>query len=115
MKRGISFALVVIGVVAAAWTILAQTDDPPPAAKRYIYSGTLQSIGLQARTITIRASASDSQKFFVPTDAEIFVKGTNPRGELRDLMVGDGVEVRYTVDDGVAVAHRVATLDLKIP
>jgi hypothetical protein len=114
MKHGITLALMIIGVVAAR-TILAQTDEPPSVAKLYIYSGTLQSIDLQARTIAVQASASDSQKFFVPTDAEIFVKGTNPRGELRNLMVGDGVEVKYTVDDGLSVAHRVATLDLKTP
>jgi hypothetical protein len=114
MKHGITLALVAIGVVAA-WTVLGQTDAPPAAVKLYIYSGTLQSIDLQARTISVQGSSSDSQKFFVPTDAEIFIKGTNPRGELRDLMVGDGVEVKYTVDDGVSVAHRVATLDLKTP
>jgi hypothetical protein len=115
MKRGITFVLVAIGVVAAGWTLSALADDPPPPAKLYIYSGTIQSIDLQARTITVQASAADNQKFVVPTDAEILVRETNPRGELKDLMIGNRVEVKYTVDDGVSVAHRVAMLDLKTP
>jgi hypothetical protein len=30
-------------------------------------------------------------------------------------MVGDGVQVKYTVDDGVNVAHQISPLDVKHP
>jgi hypothetical protein len=30
-------------------------------------------------------------------------------------MVGDGVQVKYTVDDGVNVAHQISPSDLKNP
>lgn len=115
MKRGIAIVLVVIGIVTMGGTMLAFANDPAPPAKLFIYSGTIRLIDLQARTITVNASAADSRKFVVPTDAEILVKETNPRGGLRDLIVGDKVEVKYTVDDGVPVAHRVAILGLKSP
>jgi len=67
----------------------------------------------QARTIIVDASAV-SQKFIVPTDAEIIVKD-KPKGELSDLMVGDGVHVKYTEDDGALVAHQISILGLKSP
>jgi hypothetical protein len=53
----------------------------------------------------------------VPTDVEIIVKGepAGPKGKLSDLMVGDGVQVKYTVDDGVNVAHQISPLDAKHP
>jgi uncharacterized membrane-anchored protein len=71
---------------------------------------------LQARKIIVDDSAV-SQNLAVPTDAEIILKGepAGPKGKLSDLMVGDGVQVKYTVDDGVNVAHQISPLDVKHP
>jgi uncharacterized membrane-anchored protein len=71
---------------------------------------------LQARKIIVDDSAV-SQNLAVPTDAEIILKGepAGPKGKLSDLMVGDGVQVKYTVDDGVNVAHQISPSDLKNP
>ncbi|HTS18596.1 MAG TPA: hypothetical protein VMP11_13565 [Verrucomicrobiae bacterium] len=113
MKRGITLALLAMGVAVAAWSLPAFADSRAPSATLYVYSGTIQSMDLLARTIIVNASESDSRKFFVPTDAEILVKETNPRGGLRDLMIGDSVQVKYTKDDGGLVAQRVSMLDLK--
>ena len=113
MKSGMTLTWLVIGVFAAAFAPAAFTDDPAQPSKLYIYSGTLQSMDLKARTIIVESSAV-SQKFIVPTDAEIIVKD-KPKGELSDLMVGDGIQVKYTDDDGVHVAHQISLLGLKIP
>jgi len=85
------------GVIAASVAIGTFGQSPAPSGGMYIYSGSLRSIDLQARTVTVEASAV-SQKFIVLTDAEIIVKD-KPRGQLSDLMVGDGVQVKYTQDD----------------
>jgi hypothetical protein len=58
--------------------------------------------------------SSVSQKFVVPTDAEISVKD-KPRAELDDLMVGDRIQVKYTVDDGLNVAHQISPVGVKSP
>jgi hypothetical protein len=98
------------GIIAISgiWGVFGQDS-----AKLYIYSGTLRSLDLQARTIIVEGS-SLSQKFVVPTDAEIIVKD-KPRGELSDLMLGDGIQVKYTEDDNAFVAHQISLLGLKAP
>ena len=113
MKRLLGLAAVVAGVIAASVAFSALGQDPVPSGKVFIYSGILRSMDRQARTITVEASAV-SQKFIVPTDAEIIVKD-KPKGELSDLMVGDGVQVKYTEDDGAFVAHQISILGLKSP
>lgn len=113
MKNTLGFALVVAGVIAANMVIGTFGQEPPQPGKLYIYSGTLRSMDKQARTITVESSAI-SQKFFVPTDAEIIVKDKR-KGELADLMVGDGIQVKYTEDDGTFVAHQISLLGLKTP
>ena len=109
MKTVFRLAILVAGISIAGATFNFFGQEPSPPSTLYVYSGTLRSIDLQARTIIVDGSAV-SQKFVVPTDAEIIVKGepAGPRGQLRDLMVGDGVQVKYTVDDGVNVAHQIS-------
>jgi hypothetical protein len=114
MKRNAVFAICgVVAVVIAVLAIRATADEPAPAGQILIYSGILRGVDLQARTITVDGSAVP-QKFTVPTDAEIIVKN-KPRGALDDLMLGDGVQVKYTDDDGVHVAHQISLLSLKTP
>jgi hypothetical protein len=113
MKSALGFALAVAAVIAATVAIGTFGQDPGQPGKMYIYSGVLRSKDNQARTITVEASAI-SQKFVVPTNAEIIVKD-KPKGELTDLMVGDGVQVKYTEDDGALVAHQISLLGLKVP
>ncbi len=103
------------GMIAAGVIFSASGQDPAPSGKLFIFSGVLRSMDKQARTVTVEASASAvSQKFIVPTDAEIIVKD-KPKGELSDLMIGDGVQVKYTEDDGAPVAHQISILGLKNP
>ena len=113
MKRVLGLAVAVAGVIAASVAFSTFGQDPVPSGKLFIYSGILRSMDRQARTITVEASAI-SQKFIVPTDAEIIVK-EKPKGELSDLMVGDGIQIKYTEDDGALVAHQISLLGLKSP
>ena len=116
MKTVLKLAILVVGVSIAGATFNFFGQQPSQPATLYVYSGTLRSIDLQARTIIVDGSAV-SQKFVVPTDVEIIVKGqpAGPKGKLSDLMVGDGVQVKYIVDDGVNVAHQISPLDVKHP
>jgi hypothetical protein len=114
MRQKITFAMwamLAIGTVALAMRVAA--DEPAPTRQPYIYSGTLQSLDLKARAIIVDG-ATGSQKFTVPTDAEIVVKG-KPKGALDDLMVGDRIQIKYTDDDGVHVAHQISPLGLEVP
>jgi hypothetical protein len=105
-----------VGISIAGATFNFFGQEPSQLATLYVYSGTLRSIDLQARTIIVDGSAVP-WKFMVPTDVEIIVKGepAGPKGKLSDLMVGNGVQVKYTVDDGVNVAHQISPLNVKNP
>ena len=116
MRRKIVFTMwTMLAIVAVALTIrvIAEEPVPAPTGQMFIYSGTLRSVDLHARTIMVDGTAA-RQQFTVPTDAEIIVK-EKPRGSLSDLMVGDGIQVKYTDDDGVHVAHQISLLSLKVP
>lgn len=114
MKRNITFAIcAMLAIVTAALVIRVTADEPAPTRQLFIYSGILRAVDLRARTVTVDGSAVP-QRFVVPTDAEIIVKD-KPRGALGDLMVGDGVQVKYTDDDGAHVAHQISLLSLKAP
>ena len=91
----------------------ALSPAPAPTGQIFIYSGILRSVDLHARAITVDGTPVP-QKFTVPTDAEIIVK-EKPRGSLGDLMVGDGIQVKYTDDEGAHVAHQISLLSLKAP
>ena len=116
MKTVFRLAILVAGISIAGATFNFFGQEPSQPATLYVYSGTLRSIDPQARTIIVDGSAVP-QKFVVPTDVEIIVKGqpAGPKGKLSDLMVGDGVQVKYIVDDGVNVAHQISPLDVKHP
>ena len=122
VRRNIVFtmwAMLAIAVFALALVIRVTADEPTPApapaptGQLFIYSGTLRSVDLKARTIIVDGSPVQ-QTFTVPTDAEIIVK-SKPRGVLGDLMVGDGIQIKYTDDNGVHVAHQISLLSLKVP
>ena len=106
---GLTTVLIVLIAFTAATSTPAQETNPP--ARIYIHSGTLRSIDKQARLIAVERSAI-SLKFVVPTDAQIIVKD-KAHGELRDLMIGDQLEVKYTDEEGVLVAHQISILGLK--
>ncbi len=115
MKNLCGLAVVVVGVIVASMTFGTFGQEPAPSGNLFIYSGTLRSMDRQARTIIVEASAV-SQKFVVPTDAAIVVKDKPQGGELTDLMIGDGIQVKYTQDDdGALVAHQISLLGLKSP
>ena len=105
--------ILITALVTAPLAIRLAADETAPTQQLFIYSGTLQSLDLKARTIIVDSSANP-QKFVVPTDAQIVVKD-KPKAELGDLMVGDKVQVKYTDDDGVHVAHQISILGLKVP
>ena len=109
--------MLIPALVTAALAIRLAADEPAPtpapSQQVFIYSGTLQSLDLKTRTIIVDSSANP-QKFVVPTDAQIIVKD-KPKAELGDLMVGNKVQVKYTDDDGVHVAHQISILGLKVP
>jgi Cu/Ag efflux protein CusF len=114
MRRKITFTMwAMLAVVAMALTIrvIAEEPAPAPTGQVFIYSGILRSVDLHVRTIIVDGSAVPA-KFTIPT--EIIVKD-KPRGALSDLMVGDGIQVKYTDDDGVHVAHQISLLSLKAP
>jgi hypothetical protein len=102
-----------VAIVTAALSIRIVAEEPAPTSQIYIYSGILRSVDLQARTIIVDGSAVQ-QKFTVPTNAEIIVKD-KPKGSLDNLMVGDGIQVKYTDDEGAHVAHQISLLSLKAP
>ena len=112
MRWNITFATVgaMAAIVTTVLAICVAADAPAPTHQVYIYSGTLRSVDLQARTISVDMS-SVPQKFAVPTDAEIVVKG-KPKGALGDLMVGDTIQVKYTDEGGVNVAQQISVLGL---
>ena len=107
--------ILITALVTAPLAIRLVADEPAPTPTQqlFIYSGTLQSLDLKARTIIVDSSANP-QKFVVPTDAEIIVKD-KPKASLGDLMVGDKIQVKYTDDDGVHVAHQISILGLQVP
>jgi hypothetical protein len=113
MKMILRLATLIVGIAIAGTTFHSLAQEPSPQAKLYVYSGILRSIDLHTRTIIVDGSAVP-RKFEVPTDAEITVKGKS-KGELSDMMVGDGVQVKYTEDDGVNVAHQVSPLGVENP
>src|ERR1039458_1229413 len=122
MKRNSTFAMWgLLAIVTASLAIRIAADEPvpvpvpvpTPTTQVYIYSGILRSIDRQARTILMDGTPAP-QKFIVPTDAQIIVKD-KPKASLGDLMVGDGIQVKYTDDDGVHVAHQISILALKVP
>jgi hypothetical protein len=122
VRRNIVFTMwaMLAGVILAlAFVIRITADEPTPAptpaptGQLFIYSGILRSVDLKARTIIVDGSPAQ-QKFTVPTDAEIIVKD-KPRGSLDNLMIGNGIQVKYTDDDGLHVAHQISLLSLKTP
>jgi len=114
MRRNSAFAVwTMFTIVAVAVAIRVVADEPEPTHQLTIYSGILRAVDLEARIITVDGSAVP-QKFMVPTDAEIIVKD-KPRGTLGDLKVSDGIQVEYSDDGDVHVAHRISILGLKVP
>jgi hypothetical protein len=113
MKTVLKLATLMVGIAMAGATFHSLGQEPSQQVKLYVYSGTLRSIDLHTRTIIVDGSTVP-RKFEVPTDAEIIVKGKS-KGELSDMMVGDGVQVKYTEDDGVNVAHQVSPLGMENP
>jgi hypothetical protein len=102
-----------MGLIATISALHVLAQEPAQPDKLYIYSGILKSVDLKTRTIIVDGSAIP-QNFVVPTDAEIIVKD-KPKGELSDLMIGDGVQVKYTDTDSAHVAHQISLLGLKAP
>ncbi len=113
MKRNITLAMCAILVATLTLAIRVSADNPPPTPGMPIYSGVLRALDLQGRTIVVDGFAVP-QRFVVPNDAEIIVKD-KATGALGDLAVGNGVQVKYTNEGGVLVAHQISVLGLKAP
>jgi hypothetical protein len=114
MKRNITLAICALVTALTITLAIRVTADNPPAMPGVpIYSGVLRALDLQGRTVVVDGSAIP-QSFSVPRDAEIIVKD-KATGALSDLVVGTGVEVKYTDENGVHVAHQISVLGLKAP
>jgi hypothetical protein len=68
-------------------------------------SGTIASVDPQARNLTIQ-SLVVNKTFDIADDAAI-ITPAQPHAELRDLKVGELVEVTYEQHAAVCLAHRV--------
>jgi hypothetical protein len=110
MKSNLGIAVLAVALFAATATMYAPAQEPDPPARIYIYSGVLRSIDKQTRIIKVEHSAM-SLAFVVDTDARIIVND-NAHGSLSDLMIGDEIEVQYTVEAGVNVAHQISLIGL---
>ena len=121
MRKHLLQSLVAAGVtaVAVALALPAQAADPDPypakagaeKAKELRMHGTIESIDLDARTLTLKESTG-SKTFRIATDTE-FVLKDNPKAAFSDLKVGDSIEVFYTEDGGTFSARRVSHWEAK--
>jgi hypothetical protein len=75
-------------------------------AKRKGYKGTIDTIDTSAKTVTVK-KATTSKTFKVADDAK-FVTADNKNATLADLKQGDLVNVRFSDDGDMPVAHRIA-------
>jgi ABC-type phosphate transport system substrate-binding protein len=103
-------SLVTVGLGLALLALTGATNAQNETSKTH--SGVIRSLNLNARTLTVDGSGSVIT-FSVPTDAEIVVEDKSKNADIDKLMVGDKVEVKYTIDDTNYIAHRVAILGLK--
>ena len=110
MKLNLGISAVVIALITAVAATYAPAQETNPPERVYVYSGILRSIDKEARIIAVERSAI-SLRFVVPTDARIIVKD-NAHGDLSSLMIGDEVEVGYTDEEGVNVAHQISLIGM---
>jgi Cu/Ag efflux protein CusF len=85
------------------------TTEQAPAekkAKRKGYKGTIDTIDASAKTVTVK-KATTSKTFKLADDAK-FVTSDNKNATLADLKQGDLVNVRFSDDGDMPVAHRIA-------
>jgi hypothetical protein len=105
----------VVGSFAMAEPLFAQTDKAASTeqaaaekktTKRKGYKGTIDAIDTAAKTVTVK-KATTSKTFKVADDAK-FATTDNKNASLADLKQGDLVNVRFTDDGDMPVAHRIA-------
>ena len=103
------------GCVAFAQPLLLAQDEKTtttelaPAekkAKRKGYKGTIDTIDASAKTVTVK-KATTSKTFKIADDAK-FATTENKNATLADLKQGDLVNIRFTDDGDMPVAHRIA-------
>ena len=103
-----------VGGLTIAQPLAAQTDKAASSeqaaaekkAKRKGYKGTIDAIDTTAKTVTVKKAAT-SKTFKIADDAK-FATMENKNATLADLKVGDLVNVRFTDEGDMPVAHRIA-------
>jgi hypothetical protein len=104
----------VVGSFTLAEPVFAQTDktattEQAPAekkAKRKGYKGTIDAIDTAGKTVTVK-KATTSKTFKLAEDAK-FATADNKNASLADLKQGDLVNVRFTDEGEMPIAHRIA-------
>ncbi|HTS17517.1 MAG TPA: hypothetical protein VMP11_08085 [Verrucomicrobiae bacterium] len=120
MKRTSGLTTAVVGLIGISLALLAwgqQTAPPSPSEPEknlLVYRGILQAVDPVARTVTVQGSSSIKRLFVVPAAAQIIVNA-RPVSDLRDLTTGNGVLVRYLVQNGHNVAYEISPLNLRNP
>ena len=119
MIRTIATNLVVcacIGSFTIAAPIAAQTDKPAATqdasasptekkARRKVYKGAIEVIDTAAGTVTVRKATTS--RTFKLADSAKFATSDSQNASLAPLKQGDLVNVRFTEEGDVAIAHHI--------
>jgi hypothetical protein len=111
-----------VGSLTVALPVAAQTEKPTPAQqaspspaekkpKRKVYKGRIDVIDTVAGTLTVK-KATTSKTFKVADDAK-FATSDNRNASLAPLQVGDLVNVRFTEEGDVSIAHHIGHVTKK--
>jgi Cu/Ag efflux protein CusF len=79
------------------------------AAKRgqLSFEGVISAIDFKARTVTVKKK-DGTMKFQCAEDCKFYVEGVKEGAKLSHFKVGDKVEIYYSEQNGVLLAHRIA-------
>jgi Cu/Ag efflux protein CusF len=92
----------------------AHEASPSPVEKkpkRKVYKGVIESIDMAAHTVTVK-KATTSKTFKVAENVKFATSGNN-NASLAPLKEGDLVNVRFTEDGGIPIAHHIAQASRK--
>ena len=83
-----------------------QTAPAEKKTKRKVYKGTIETIDAANATVTVK-KATTSKTFKVAENAR-FATSDNKNASLAPLQPGDVVNVRFTEEGDMAIAHHIA-------
>jgi Cu/Ag efflux protein CusF len=98
----------VVATVAGLVMTVGLTAHAGEKAKpdKLTFAGEVTAVDATANTVTVKHK-SDSMTFNVGADCKIYVKSEKSAVALKELKVGDKVNVLYTNDSGKRNAHRI--------